>query len=110
MRPQCRHVLACLPPAAPRTNDEHQGLLGDCYLISSLGTIADSTPAAIQNMFIDNGVDAQTGIHSWTVRFYDNGTADYVTVDNLLPVSGSTLVFDGYGTLDQQSQRAVDRA
>ncbi len=43
-------------------------------------------------------MDAQTGIHSWTVRFYDNGVADYVTVDNQLPVSGSTLVFDGYGT------------
>jgi hypothetical protein len=49
-------------------------------------------------MIIDNGVDSQTGIHSWTVRFYDNGVADYVTVDDQLPVSGSTLVFDGYGT------------
>ena len=43
-------------------------------------------------------MDAQTGIHSWTVRFYDNGVADYVTVDNQLPVSGSILVFDGYGS------------
>ncbi len=83
---------------SPSTNDEKQGLLGDCYLISSLGAIANSAPAAISNMIIDNGVDAQTGIHSWTVRFYDNGVADYVTVDNQLPVSGSTLVFDGYGT------------
>ncbi len=49
-------------------------------------------------MIIDNGVDAQTGIHSWTVRFYGNGVADYVTVNNQLPVSGNTLVFDGYGT------------
>ncbi len=83
---------------SPSTNDEKQGLLGDCYLISSLGAVANSAPAAISNMIIDNGVDAQTGIHSWTVRFYDNGVADYVTVDNQLPVSGSTLVFDGYGS------------
>ena len=53
--------------ARPSHNNEDQGELGDCYLISSLGTIADSSPAAIQNMFIDNGDG------TWTVRFYDNG-------------------------------------
>ena len=95
---------------SPSTNDEKQGLLGDCYLISSLGAIANSAPAAISNMIVDNGVDAQTGIHSWTVRFYDNGVADYVTVDNQLPVSGSTLVFDGYGTSISSPQGAMDRA
>ena len=84
--------------SGPSHNDEDQGMLGDCYLISSLGAIADALPAAIRNMIIDNGVDAKTGVHSWTVRFYDNGVADYVTVDNALPASGGELVFDGYGT------------
>ena len=37
------------------------------------------------------------GDGTWTVRFYDNGKADYVTVNNELPTSGGTLVFDGYG-------------
>jgi len=86
--------------SGPSHLDEHQGYLGDCYLISSLGTIADTAPAAIQNMIIDNGVDAKTGVHTWTVRFYNNGKADYVTVDDKLPASGGGLVFDGagYGT------------
>ncbi|MEN6449556.1 MAG: C2 family cysteine protease [Thermoguttaceae bacterium] len=73
--------------------DEKQGDLGDCYLISSLGSIADSSQAAIKNMLIDNGDG------TYTVRFYSNGVADYVTVNTQLPVSSKgTLVFDGYGT------------
>ena len=39
-------------------------MLGDCYLISALGTLADSNPAAIQNMIINNGDG------TYTVRFY----------------------------------------
>jgi hypothetical protein len=77
----------------PSHNDEYQGNLGDCYLISSLGTIADSSSAAIKNMFIDNGDG------TWTVRFYANGTADYVTVDSALPTDSSgRLVFADYGS------------
>jgi hypothetical protein len=48
-------------------------------------------------MIVDNGVDTKTGLHTWTVRFYSGGTADYVTVDNMLPTSGGRLIFDGYG-------------
>ena len=90
-------IFAASSSGAPSHLDEDQGVLGDCYLISSLGTIADSAPAAIQNMIVDNGVDAKTGLHTWTVRFYSNGTPDYVTVDNMLPTSGGRLAFDGYG-------------
>ena len=52
----------------PSSSDMHQGGIGDCYLIAALGAIADSSPAAIENMFIPNGVE--NGIESWTVRFY----------------------------------------
>ena len=38
--------------------------MGDCYFISALGTLADSNPAAIENMFINNGDG------TYTVRFY----------------------------------------
>ena len=79
--------------SGPSHADEEQGNLGDCYLISSLGSIADSSQAAIKNMIIDNGDG------TWTVRFYSNGTADYVTVNSQLPVdSKGNLIFDGYGT------------
>ena len=84
----------------------YQGELGDCYFISSLGTIAKASPAAIRNMFIDNGDG------TWTVRFYANGTADYVTVDNMLPTdSNGYLVYADYGfALHQLQQQAVDPA
>ena len=57
-------VSGSLFPTAPSNTDEFQGELGDCYFISSLGTIAESNPAAIQNMFINNGDG------TYTVRFY----------------------------------------
>ena len=76
--------------------------MGDCYLISSLGAIADSSPAAIQNMFVDNGDG------TWTVRFYANGTADYVTVNSQLPVtSQGNLIFDGYGLNSQSASNVL---
>ena len=73
--------------------DELQGNLGDCYLIAALGSIADSSQTAIANMFLYNGDG------TWTVRFYVNGTADYVTVNSRLPVdSKGNLIFQGYGS------------
>ena len=70
----------------PSSGDMAQGNLGDCYFISALGAIADSSPSAIANMIIDNGVE--NGMHTWTVRFYYEGpagyVADYVTVNALL--------------------------
>jgi YVTN family beta-propeller protein len=78
---------------SPSHQDEAQGYLGDCYLISSLGSVADASPAAIRNMFLDNGDG------TWTVRFYVNGTADYVTVSAMLPVdSAGNLVYADCGS------------
>ena len=98
-------------PTTPSHNDEFQGQLGDCYFISSLGTIADRNPTAIQNMFIDNGDG------TFTVRFYGGTygafynadgtvsdgfknnacTADYVTVDrSLATYSNGVLAYSGY--------------
>ena len=99
-------------PNTPSHNDEFQGELGDCYFISSLGTIADSNPAAIEDMFINNGDG------TYTVRFYGGsygtfynsngtvsdgftsgaGTADYVTVNCALPTySNGVFVYADYG-------------
>ena len=99
-------------PTTPSHNDEYQGQLGDCYLISALGAIADSNPTAIENMFINNGDG------TYTVRFYTGtyganvnadgsisdgftnnaGTADYVTVNLSLPTGfGGTLAYADYG-------------
>ena len=60
-------------------NDVAQGSLGDCYYLAALATVPVDKPEVIQNMFIDNGDN------TYTVRFYNNGVADYVTVDRYLP-------------------------
>ena len=106
-------VAGSLFPYAPSHTDEFQGSLGDCYFISALGTLADSNPAAVQNMFVDNGDG------TFTVRFYTGNygtiynssdgsigagfkdnfiSVDYVTVDRMLPTSASgMLAYAGYG-------------
>lgn len=59
--------------------DVDQGGVGDCYFMASLATVAQRTPNSIRNMFTDNGDG------TFTVRFFTNGKADYVTVDRYLP-------------------------
>ena len=58
--------------------DVAQGAVGDCYLVAALAGIARFSPQTIQQMFTDNGDG------TFTVRFYRNGVADYVTVDRSL--------------------------
>lgn len=64
----------------PSYTDVRQGMVGDCYFVATLGEVALRTPSAIRNMFIANGDG------TYTVRFFNNGKADYVTVDSKLPV------------------------
>ena len=74
--------------------DIRQGYVGDCYLLAGLAATALSTPNAIQQMFTDNGDG------TFTVRFFNNGVADYVTVDRYLPTDTSgRLVFANLGSL-----------
>lgn len=73
-------------------NDLKQGYVGDCYFLAGLGAAALRSPASIQQMFIDNGDG------TYTVRFFNNGKADYVTVDRFLPVdSTGRFVFANVG-------------
>ena len=59
--------------------DVDQGKTGDCYFLASLGAVALKAPSNISNMFTDNGDG------TFTVRFFNGGVADYVTVDRYLP-------------------------
>jgi hypothetical protein len=108
-----RSAAGSLFPHTPSHTDEYQGELGDCYFISALGTLADSNSAAVQNMFIDNGdgtftVRFYTGTYGVTGYGSDGGigagftntqiTADYVTVDRMLPTGTSgILAYADYG-------------
>ena len=67
----------------PSMNDINQGYLGDCYLLSSLAEVAKQNPSIIQSMITDNGNN------TYGVRFYINGSAQYVTVNNALANGGS---------------------
>ncbi|MFN7416238.1 MAG: C2 family cysteine protease [Dolichospermum sp.] len=73
-------------------NDIRQGQVGDCYYLATLSSIAQENPTYIQNMFTDNGDS------TFTVRFYNNGVADYLTVDRQLPTNLSgNAVYAGWG-------------
>lgn len=79
----------------PSYLDVNQGELGDCYFLSTLAEVALQDPSAITSMITDNGND------TYGVRFFVDGVAEYVTVDNQLPVmtdggsnnNGSALKF-----------------
>lgn len=62
-------------------DDVKQGQVGDCYFLATLAAIANEQPNYIQDMFIDNGDN------TFTVRFFNNGVAEYVTVDRYLPTA-----------------------
>ncbi|MEH2094539.1 C2 family cysteine protease [Nostoc sp.] len=74
------------------SDDIHQGDLGDCYLLATLSSLANDKSSYIQKMFIDNGDN------TFAVRFYNNGIADYVTVDRYLPtLSNGKAAYAGWG-------------
>jgi Calpain family cysteine protease/Bacterial pre-peptidase C-terminal domain len=76
-----------------RFDDIKQGEIGTCYLLATLSAIALEAPKAIENMFIDNGDG------TFTVRFFNDGVADYLTVDRFLPTdSKGNLVYASRGS------------
>ena len=80
------------PTTGPASHEVVQGAIGDCYLLAALGALADLNKTYIQNMFIDNGDG------TYTVRYFLDGVASYVTVDRFLPVNAAgRLVFSGSG-------------
>lgn len=67
--------------------DIDQGGVGDCYFMAGLAAVARTDHTIIDNMITDNGDD------TFTVRFYNNGNADYVTVDRFLPTKGNSFFY-----------------
>ncbi|PPJ64318.1 pre-peptidase C-terminal domain-containing protein [Cuspidothrix issatschenkoi] len=86
-----QYVSGSLFQNGASADDIRQGAVGDCYYVATLASLAQEKPAYIQNMFTDNGDN------TFTVRFYNNGVADYVTVDRYLPTSGNSAAYAGWG-------------
>ena len=63
-------------------NDICQGLLGDCYFLSALSSIAEN-PKRIKNIFISKQIN-ESG--AYCVRFYINGMVEHIIVDDHFPV------------------------
>jgi hypothetical protein len=69
--------------AGPESGDVVPGSLNDDPFLTALSQLAAESPAAIESMFINNGDG------TYTVRFFNNGVTDYVTVNQYLPVTSS---------------------
>jgi hypothetical protein len=74
---------------APSYLDVNQGGLGDCWFVATLAEVALQDPSAIEKMITnnDNG--------TYGVRFFVDGKADYVTVNNELPTGSEPLWANG---------------
>jgi Calpain family cysteine protease len=75
----------------PSPADIEQGALGDCYLLSTLISIADANPDAIENMMRDDG-------DTVTVRLFDKDMSDPDKprfVEKYVSVEKSTLQGQG---------------
>jgi len=68
----------------PSYLDVNQGIAGDCWFLSTLADVALQDPSAIKSMITDNGQG------TYGVRFFVDGVATYVTVDNQLPFVTTT--------------------
>lgn len=88
------------------SSDMRQGMVGDCYLIASLGALADKSNSTITTMFKDN-MDG-----TWGVKFYkldgSRYTEDWVTVDRYLPVNSvGRSVFQSFGGAASDSRNEL---
>lgn len=78
--------------SGPSYIDVRQGAAADCYYLAGLTETVYRSPPTIRSMFTDNGDG------TFTVRFYRNSVADYVTVDRYLPASGGSFYFANAGS------------
>jgi hypothetical protein len=79
-------------PGGPSYMDVRQGIVGDCWLLSSLAEVAVRAPADIRNMFTYDGTTVENGslVGVYTVRLFDNnGLPRNIIVDTELPAGGT---------------------
>ena len=87
-----RQIAGTLFVGGAAYTDIRQGYLGDCYFMTALAETALKNQSAITSMFTVNGDG------TYTVRFYNAGQAQYVTVDSYLPTdSAGRLIYAGIG-------------
>ena len=91
-----------LAVTARRSPTSCKATFSDCYFLAALGEVAEHEPSLLRSMFIDNGDG------TYTVRFYHNGVADYVTVYRYLPVnSDGTFAYANMGESSSASSNTL---
>ena len=82
--------------------DVKQGEINDCFFLAGLAETALRSPSTIESMFTDNGDN------TFTVRFWHNNVADYLTVDKYLPTnSAGSFVYANRGTSHNNSSNKL---
>jgi hypothetical protein len=84
-----------------------QGQAGDCYLIGTFASLANTTPSAITSSVVDMGDG------TYTVQFFSSGTAQYYRVSNQFasPFQGSSrLYYASYGAANTVWAPVMEKA
>lgn len=90
--------------AAISMNDVHQGQIGDCFLLSPIGDLANVAPSVIQNMIHANA----NGTETVTLHLAANGTFAYPGATSFKTISEIvTNVFPSYGVNNGATQDVV---
>lgn len=90
------HLNDPLFPHDPCPEDLEQLMLGDCYLLSGLASVAKNKPEVIKDMMVDNG-DGTVTVRLWGRKPFSDDNAEfyrpmepvYVTVDKVSPTLSS---------------------
>lgn len=91
--------------SGPKGSDIQQGQVGDCYFMSTLASLADEQPAAVQQMI------TALGDGTYAVGFYTASGEVFVRVDGYLPVySNGQLVYAGAGANHTYWAALVEKA
>jgi hypothetical protein len=88
-------------PAVTYTN---QGFLGDCYLLSTLGALANAEPSVLANTAVD------LGDGTYAVQFTRGTTTTVVRVDGDLPDDSFGILYAFPGTTGGQWAPIIEKA
>ena len=93
--------LPLFASTGPSINDVNQNGIGDCYFLAGLAGLAQDDPSFIESSIKSDG----NGIYS--VRFFDNGKADWVTINDQVASNGAgsdnTSVKDSWAAIEEKA-------